>query len=249
MHVWNFDASRPLHLETDASGVEPNDFRWSMAWLVGMKLCPIAFASKSLLSAEQCYSSIECKTLKILHGLGKFYHYCFALEVCLIIDCKPLVAILSKDLATLAQSLQCIMLRIHQCRVCIIYKPGPDLYMADRLSWNNHIENRYQEIASMNMNINTISTLVNMPVSTSIEEIQAETWDDIHLQKLKSHIIQGKHCETVCYMLGVPGNTTTGEDNPIWDIMPPWGWLLLMYFILRITCPCALYIITASFLS
>ena len=44
-----------------------------------------------------------------------------------------------------------MMLRIHQYRVCIIYKPDPDLHIAEWLSWNNHKENRDQEINDMNI--------------------------------------------------------------------------------------------------
>ena len=64
-------------------------------------LCPTTFASKSLLSAEQCYSNIEQEALGKLHGLEKFHHYCFAKEVCVISDHKALVAITSKDVTML----------------------------------------------------------------------------------------------------------------------------------------------------
>ena len=63
----------------------------------------------------------------ILHGLEKFHHYHFVRELCVIIDQKLLVVICSKGVATLSQQLQCIILRIHQYRVHIIYKPGPSL--------------------------------------------------------------------------------------------------------------------------
>ena len=69
----------------------------------------------------------------------------------------PLVAIISKDVA---------MLHIYQYRVCIIYKPGPDLYIADWLSQYNYTKNRDQEITDMNINVYATSTLVNIPVCT-----------------------------------------------------------------------------------
>ena len=93
-------------------------------------LCPIAFASKSLTGAEHRYSNIEREALGILHGLEKFHHYCFGREVIVITDHKPLVAIFKKDVATLSQHIQCILLKIHQYRVQIIYKPGPELFIA-----------------------------------------------------------------------------------------------------------------------
>ena len=75
-------------------------------------LCPIAFVSKSLTGAEQRYSNMECKVLGILHGLEKFHHYCFGREVLVITDHKLLVSIFKKDVATLSQWIQCILLKI-----------------------------------------------------------------------------------------------------------------------------------------
>ena len=87
-------------------------------------------------------------------------------------------------LAMLSQWLQDTMLWIHQYRLHNIYKPGPDVYIADCLFYNNHAENKDQEIAGMSTNASGISTLVNMPVCTPIEDKQAVTWENAHLQEL-----------------------------------------------------------------
>ena len=42
-----------------------------------------------------------------------------------------IATIFKKDVASLSKTLQCILFRIHQYRVRIIYKPGSDLYIAD----------------------------------------------------------------------------------------------------------------------
>ena len=52
---------------------------------------------------------------------------------------------------------------------------GPDLYIVDRLFQNNHTEDRNQEFTRMNIDMHAISTLVNVPISTSIEYIQVAT--------------------------------------------------------------------------
>ena len=65
-------------------------------------LRPITFTSKSLMSTEQRYSNIEREALGTQHGLEKFHHYCFAREVSIIMDHKPLAAIFKKDVATLS---------------------------------------------------------------------------------------------------------------------------------------------------
>ena len=66
-------------------------------------LCSITFTSKTFTSTERHYSNTERKALGILHGLETFHHYCFVKEECIIIDNKPLIAIISKDVATLCQ--------------------------------------------------------------------------------------------------------------------------------------------------
>ena len=125
--------TKPLYLETDASriglGAALLQTRDGTTCLKDIApdntiLRPIAFASKSLTSAEHRYSNIKREVLGILHGLKKFHHYCFAREVSIITDHKPLVEIFKKDIVTLSQWIQCILLMIHQYRVRILYKPG-----------------------------------------------------------------------------------------------------------------------------
>ena len=82
------------------------------------------------------------------------------------------------------------MLRIHQYRVYIMYKPGPDLYITGWLSFYNHTENKDHKMTGMNINVSAITTSINMPVCTSIEHIQVATQKDCHLQKLKTYITQ-----------------------------------------------------------
>ena len=51
----------------------------------------------------------------------------------------------------------------------------------DQLSCNNHKEKKDQEIEGMRVNKNVIHTSVNIPVYTSIQDIQAATHEDAHL--------------------------------------------------------------------
>ena len=191
-----YDAARPLYLETDVSrihlGARLLEVRGQMNYghdeiPDNVMLWPIPFASKIISSAEWQYSDIECKASGILHWLEKFHHYCFMRELCIITDHKPLVAILSKDVAMLPQQLQCILLWIHQYRMCIIYKPCADLYIMDWLSNNNH---KKVKIEWMRMSMNAISMFVNVPVCSSIKDIQTVTCDSVHLQEPRVYIIQ-----------------------------------------------------------
>ena len=100
-----YDESKPLNIETDASGVKlgaallqtrsgtscPRDEAPNNSILR-----PIASTSKSLSSAEERYSNIEREALSILYRLKKFHHYCCVTEVHMITDHKLLVAIFKK---------------------------------------------------------------------------------------------------------------------------------------------------------
>ena len=79
-----YDGSKPLYSETDASGVSLGAAMLQLCNNTvcqkgvapnNITLCPIVFASKSVIGAEWRYSNIECEVLGILHGLEKFHHY------------------------------------------------------------------------------------------------------------------------------------------------------------------------------
>ena len=154
-------------------------------------LYPIAFSSKSLTGAEQRYSNIKSEALGILHGLERFHHYCFGKEVLIITDHKLLVSIFKKDVATLLQHTQCIFLKIHQYRVQIIYKPGPEIFIADWLSQHNHMKGKGKPIKDMDIRRDAIQSVTNIPECISMLQIQWESTQDDHLQCLKCFIIAG----------------------------------------------------------
>ena len=121
----------------------------------------------------------------ILHGLKKCHHYCFAREVSIITDHKPLIVIFKKDVVTLSQWIQHILLWIHQYWVRKMHKLGPELFITDWLSCHNHRENKYKEIHGMDIKVDAIQKSMNVPECISIQQIQqATTWDE-HLQWLK----------------------------------------------------------------
>ena len=75
-----YNDTKPLYLKTDATGIslgvallQLRDNTTCQTHMTPDKtiLCPIAFASKSLMGAECRYSNIECEALGILHGFEK----------------------------------------------------------------------------------------------------------------------------------------------------------------------------------
>ena len=195
-----YNDTKLLYLETDTSGIglgaallQMRDNTTCQTHMApdNTILCPITFVSKSLTGMECRYSNIKCKALGILHGLDKFHHYCFGREVLIITDHKLLVSMFKKDVATLSQHIQCILLKIHQYRVQIIYKPGPGIFIADWLLRQNHTEGKDKPIKGMEIQVDMIQTMTDMPECVSMAEIQQASSLDNHLQQLKGIIISG----------------------------------------------------------
>ena len=161
----SYDKATLLYIETDVSGV---GLGVALLQKISNTSCnrdealdnsiirATAFASMSLTGAEKRYSNIEREALGILYSLEKFHHYFSVREVSIITDHKPLTAIFKKDVTTLSQRLQQILLRIHQYRVKIIYMPGPDLFMPDWLSRQNQNKNKDKEITCMQISISAL---------------------------------------------------------------------------------------------
>ena len=83
------------------------------------------------------------------------------------------------------------LLIMHQYRVRTIYKPGLDLFIADWLSRHNHKENKDAEIPGMQLNIDAIETMTDIPDCMTMQQLQQATSKDDHLQQLKDYIIRG----------------------------------------------------------
>ena len=87
--------------------------------------------------------------------------------------------------------MQCILLKIHQYRVQIIYKPGPEIFIADWLLRNNHMEGKDKPIKDMDVWVDAIQNSIDMPECISMADIQQASSQDDHLQQLKKFITAG----------------------------------------------------------
>ena len=97
-----YDPNLPIFIETDASqngiGVvllQPLDSNFVLDENnIPTKLMPVAFASKTLTSAEHNSANIEHELLGVVFGVLHFKHFTFGNEVNIITDHKPLVFLL-----------------------------------------------------------------------------------------------------------------------------------------------------------
>ena len=97
---------------------------------------PVAFASKSLSSAELHYSNIEreLEMLGVVFALCRFHQYTYGRPVEVISDHKPLGSINRKPLSEAPPRLQRMLLKIQQYDYKIIYQPGRTIPVPDCLS-------------------------------------------------------------------------------------------------------------------
>lgn len=95
---------------------------------------PITYASRALTPAETRYSQIEKELLAQVFGLERNHQYVYGRKIRLWTDHKPLISINNKPLASCPKRLQCLLLRLKQYDVQLLYKPGKEMFLADTLS-------------------------------------------------------------------------------------------------------------------
>ena len=95
---------------------------------------PVAFASKSLSTAQANYSNIERETLALIFGITRFHTYLFGKNFKVHTDHKPLVMIWDKPLTSAPPRLQRLLIKIQGYNFDIEYKPGNTMLLSDTLS-------------------------------------------------------------------------------------------------------------------
>ena len=136
-----YDPDLPIFVVTDASqngsGVvllQPLDSNFTLNENnIPTKLIPIAFASKTLTSAECNYANIEHEFLGVVFGVLHFKHFTFSNEVNIITDHKPLISLL-KSLAACSSRLSRLILTIVDYPLKVMYQPGRKMVISDTWS-------------------------------------------------------------------------------------------------------------------
>ena len=122
-----YDLTKPVEFHTDAS-----EYGLGAALIQQNK--PVTFTSKTLISVESRYANIECECLSVVFSLEKFHTYIYGNHVTVYNDHKPLEMIQKKPIHAAPPCLQRMLLRLQKYYYNIIYKPGKEMVLADRLS-------------------------------------------------------------------------------------------------------------------
>ena len=179
-----YDVNKDVAIQTDASQS-------------GLGSClmqggrPIAYASRSLTSAERNYSQIEKEMLAICFACEKFYQYIYGKSVEVQTDHRPMEAIHKKPIARAPPRLQRMMLQLQRYNHIVKFVPGKFMYVADTLS-RAYLPGKSTCGAPDDIEVMVHSLVRDLPVSAdALEEFRRETTDDDEFKLLQKAITQG----------------------------------------------------------
>jgi len=153
---------------------------------------PIAYASRSMTSAECNYAQIEKELLAITFACNKFHQYICGKEgVNIMTDHRPLESILKKPLNKAPPRLQRLMLRLQPYDLVVKYVPGKYMYVADTLS-RAYLADQGDAELEQELDMAVRSLVMNTPVSAAKRtEIIKCTEQDEMLCLVKKYIQHG----------------------------------------------------------
>ena len=185
-----FDVQKPIIISADASSYGLGAVLLQPS---GSDLKPVAFASRSLSSAETRYAQIEKECLAVAWACDHFHHFIFgAPSITVQTDHKPLVPLINHiDLNSAPLRCQRLLLRLLRYSPTAVHVPGKSLAVADTLSRapDPTVTQPYDLSPEVACHVDFVvqSTAVD-PLIASLRE--ATTADDT-LQRLASTIQSG----------------------------------------------------------
>ena len=185
-----FDPSKPVKLQVDAC-------KSGLGACILQDGHPIAYASRSLIQAEEHYAQIEKELLAVVFGCERFNHYVYGRPVDVMSDHKPLVSITKKPLVSSSPRLQRLLLRLQKYEVNITYVPGKHMHVADTLSDLSHslsdLNDQPTDADLTNdMEVMVHSLIANLPMTQEkLAQMKSATAQDDDLQMLSKIVKDG----------------------------------------------------------
>jgi hypothetical protein len=183
-----FDPSKPVTLSADAS----KDGLGAVILQDG----PIEYASRALTQSEQNYAQIEKELLAMVFACERFHQYVYGREVRVETDHKPLEAIFKKPLVKAPPRILRLMLRMQPYQVCVFYKPGKEMHVADALSraflTGSSSDLKKLSDQEKDLNVHVHSLISSLPISQEkLAQLREETLKDPEMKTLASYILAG----------------------------------------------------------
>ena len=185
----HYDPALPIRLAADASAYGIGAVIAHV--LPGGSKHPVAFASRTLTSAERNYSQIEKEALALVYGVKRFHTYLYGRHFTLVTDHKPLKTILSpkKGIPTLASArLQRWAWILSAYHYDIEFRPTNEHGNADGLSRLPLPEGSLEETCA-DPTVFNISQIDALPVT--VAKLRAATASDCVLSKVCRYVKHG----------------------------------------------------------
>ena len=189
----HYDPKLPVGLACDASSIRVGAVLFHK-YPDGSER-PIAYASKSLTSAEKNYSQIEREALSIIFGIRKFQQFLYGQPFLLLTDHKPLLTIFGhkKGIPTMAASrLQRWAIILSAYTYTIAYKPTKEHGNADCLSrLPQETDPEFENFHTYEPIVNSIQEMQLQSLPLSADIVKKETEKDTVLSQVLRKIQQG----------------------------------------------------------
>ncbi|KAK2143360.1 hypothetical protein NP493_4554g00000 [Ridgeia piscesae] len=144
----------------------------------------VAYASRSMTTAEKNYAQIEKEQLSVVFACERFHSYIYGRRVLVETDHKPLISISKKQLGDAPPRLQRLLLRIQKYDLVLEYTPGKYLVIADTLS-RSYPSKRTESTTESEVHIHVCAMKSGLPVSErKWEQIAEATANDEELQRV-----------------------------------------------------------------
>ena len=151
---------------------------------------PVAYASRSLNSAEGNYAQIEKELLAIVFACQKFHHYIYGFAINVQSDHKPLESIMQKPLCQASPRLRRMLLKLQKYNLTVKYTRGKDMHVADALSRAHLSDTEENDSEEIELAVHTLSK--HLPVSEARRsEFKTATELDCSLQRVKKLTMEG----------------------------------------------------------
>jgi hypothetical protein len=186
-----YDPTLPVVLTCDAS---PVGVAGILSHIIEEKERPIAFASRSLTTAEQNYSQLDREALAIVFSVDHFFNYVFGRHFKLVTDNRPLTRIFYQN-AKLPPMTSGRLLRyatfLSAFNYEIVFKKGIDNVEADCLSRAPVVQKEPSSDLAINNEVNCVCMASVKEISTEsldADAIRKATDSDEQLSKTKREI-------------------------------------------------------------